>query len=136
MIKRGIMDKEHKTGRLNNFFTNNGRYDETHGSYRRVYLLNAILLVMPVVCIFFAIVDIIIFDIFMVALINAVSAILVFFLIIRRPPRSALVPCTALYRSRTRATPISAPGGPACWTGRWSAAGTRPATWPLRWCSG
>jgi len=76
MIKRGIMDKEHKTGRLNNFFTNNGRYDETHGSYRRVYLLNAILLVMPVVCIFFAIVDIIIFDIFMVALINAVSAIL------------------------------------------------------------
>lgn len=52
MIKRGIMDKEHKTGRLNNFFTNNGRYDETHGSYRRVYLLNAILLVMPVVCLF------------------------------------------------------------------------------------
>ena len=76
MIRRGIMDKEHKTGRLNNYFTNNGRYDETHGSYRRVYLLNAILLVMPVVCIFFAIVDIIIFDIFMVALINAASAIL------------------------------------------------------------
>ena len=76
MIKRGIMDKEHKTGRLNNFFTNNGRYDETHGSYRRVYLLNAILLVMPVVCLFFTVVDIIIFKIYIIAFINAVSALL------------------------------------------------------------
>jgi diguanylate cyclase (GGDEF)-like protein/PAS domain S-box-containing protein len=79
MIKRGIMDRNYKTGRLNNYFTNNGRYEETHGSYRRVYLLNAILLVMPVVCLFFTVVDIIIFKLYIIAFINAASTILAVF---------------------------------------------------------
>ncbi|HUM56330.1 MAG TPA: hypothetical protein PLC13_04175 [Bacillota bacterium] len=70
------MDKKQRTGRLKSYFTNNGRFEETHGSYREVYLLNAILLVMPLVCLAFTVIDIFFFKMYLAASINATSAVL------------------------------------------------------------
>lgn len=58
---------------IDKYLTNNGRFDKSDIFYRKVYLLNAMLTIMLITCLFFAIVDIFIFKTKIVAIGNAVS---------------------------------------------------------------
>lgn len=72
------MRKNVRFNGLDKYFTNNGRFKESHPFYRRVYLLNAVLSVMLLTCLFFVIVDIILFRMYAAALINAASVFFAF----------------------------------------------------------
>jgi len=66
-----------KKGRwIDKYLTNNGKFDKTNSLYRRAYLLNAILSIMALTCLFFAIVDWYIFKKYIVAVGNMASVIL------------------------------------------------------------
>lgn len=72
----GDMDKK-KTHWINKYLTNNGRFDRSDILYRKVYLLNSILSIMFIVCLFFVVIDIVIFKMFTAATVNAAAVFLI-----------------------------------------------------------
>ena len=64
---------------INKYLTNNNRFDKSDAFYRKVYHLNAILTIMLIVCLFFVVVDIVIFKMYSAAMVNAASVVLSLF---------------------------------------------------------
>lgn len=64
---------------IDKYLTNNNRFDKSDIFYRKITLLNAILTIMLITCFFFAIVDIVIFKTYIVAIGNAASVVLTLF---------------------------------------------------------
>lgn len=73
------MSSNLRSNALDDFLTNGGKFNETHPFYSRVYLLNAVLFIMLLACIYFVIVNICIYKMYTVAFINGISVLLTFF---------------------------------------------------------
>lgn len=61
------------------YVTNNGKFDKSDNLYRKVYLLNIMFAIMQIICLFFAVLDILFFKTGNVAMINAAVVVLSLF---------------------------------------------------------
>ena len=77
----GIVMKK-KFNWIDKYLTNNGRFDKSDTLYRKVYLLNAILTIMLITCLFFVFIDIILFKMYNAAIVNIAAVFLAFFTLI------------------------------------------------------
>ncbi len=58
---------------IDRYLTNNNRFHKTHILYRKVYVLNAILTIMLITCLFFVVFDVFLFKMYKVAIVNAAA---------------------------------------------------------------
>ncbi len=63
-------------GIWNNLLSNGGKFSKEHPEYRRVYLLNFILLMTFLVCLFFSFVDEFVFEMHVIAIVNFVGSLM------------------------------------------------------------
>lgn len=66
---------KNKINCIDKHLTNNGKLNKTDNSYRKIYLLNAILIIILVICFLFVFVDILLFKMYVAAVVNAVTAV-------------------------------------------------------------
>ncbi len=69
-------DMKNKFHCIDKYLTNNGRFDGSDFLYRKVYLINAILTIMLIICLFFVVVDIVLFKMYTAAMVNAAAVFL------------------------------------------------------------
>lgn len=58
---------------IDKYLTNNGRFNKPDILYRKAYLLNAILTIMLITCLFFVFIDIVLFKMYNAAMVNAAA---------------------------------------------------------------
>jgi len=71
-----------KVNWIDKYLTNNSRFTKSDVLYRKAYLLNAILTIMVITCLFFVFIDIKIFEMYNAAMVNALAVILSVFTLI------------------------------------------------------
>lgn len=64
---------------IDRYLTNNNRFHKTHILYRKVYVLNAILTIMLITCLFFVVFDVFLFKMYKVAIVNAAAVFFALF---------------------------------------------------------
>ena len=66
---------------IDDYLTNNGRFSDSHEFSKKVYVLNVILLVMLITCIFYVVADILI-EMYVAAAVNLLAVVLVLFIMV------------------------------------------------------